>query len=148
RRKITPILLLGTTAIFFVVTLLAHLERRTIASYWVSSITFSLLCLACIVTVCALATGARRYEDLAVTNSAAVERYQERYRRGLKRAEPVYQIPTGISLYTISFPDAKSVAVSGFIWQRYAASVPKDVQRAFLLPQQVDGDPKIKEVQR
>jgi hypothetical protein len=148
RQKITPILLFGTTAIFFVVTLLVHLERRTISAFWVSSIAFSLLCLACIVTVCALATGLHRYAGLAVTNSTAVERYLERYRRGLKRAETVYQIPTGITLSTISFPDAKSAAVSGFIWQRYAASMPKDVQRAFLLPQQVDGDPKINEVQR
>ena len=44
--------------------------------------------------------------------------------------------------------DATTTSVSGLLWQRYADTMPKEVIQAVVLPQQIDGAPKFKEMQR
>ena len=46
-------------------------------------------------------------------------------------------IPTGVMIQSIEFLNANNVQVTGFVWQRYASTVPADVTRGFVLPEAV-----------
>jgi hypothetical protein len=47
-------------------------------------------------------------------------------------------IPTGVMIQSVEFLNANNVQVTGFIWQKYADSVPADITRGFVLPEAVD----------
>ena len=50
------------------------------------------------------------------------------------RAQP-YRVPTGVFLEAINFVDSHDVAVHGYVWQEYAADIPADIDRGFVLPE-------------
>ncbi|MBA3643002.1 MAG: hypothetical protein M3411_04275 [Chloroflexota bacterium] len=45
------------------------------------------------------------------------------------------RVPTGVLIQSIVFEDANTVHVTGFVWQRYDASIPENVARGFVLPE-------------
>lgn len=47
-------------------------------------------------------------------------------------------IPTGVFIQTMEILSPNNVAVTGYVWQRYAPNVPKDVTRGFVLPDASD----------
>lgn len=49
-----------------------------------------------------------------------------------------YEIPTGVFLQSVEFLDSNNVEVSGYVWQRYAADFPAEVERGFVLPETIE----------
>lgn len=52
-------------------------------------------------------------------------------------AESPWRVPTGVLVQAMEFANANDVQVTGYVWQRYAASIPADVERGFVLPEAV-----------
>lgn len=50
-------------------------------------------------------------------------------------SEAQIAIPTGVFIQSIDFTSANNVIVTGYIWQKYGASVPADVDREIVLPE-------------
>lgn len=48
-----------------------------------------------------------------------------------------WRVPTGVLVQAIEFTNANDVQVTGYVWQRYAAAIPADVPRGFVLPEAV-----------
>ncbi len=48
---------------------------------------------------------------------------------------PRYDIPTGILVQSVEFKGPYTLQTSGFIWQRYADSLPADLDRGVILPE-------------
>jgi hypothetical protein len=49
-------------------------------------------------------------------------------------------VPTGVFIQTIEILSPNNVAVTGYVWQRYAQSIPESVTRGFVLPDASDRD--------
>ena len=47
-------------------------------------------------------------------------------------------VPTGVFIQTMEILSPNNVAVTGYVWQRYARSIPKEVARGFVLPDASD----------
>ena len=47
-------------------------------------------------------------------------------------------VPTGVFIQTMEILSPNNVAVTGYVWQRYARSIPKEVARGFVLPDATD----------
>ena len=47
------------------------------------------------------------------------------------------RIPTGVLVQSVEFLTGDNVQVTGYIWQRYDASMPEDLQRGIVLPEAV-----------
>ena len=69
-------------------------------------------------------------------NQADVDAYLARHLPREPGSEPVV-IPTGVMIQSIEFLNANNVQVTGFVWQKYAATVPSDISRGFALPEAV-----------
>lgn len=50
-------------------------------------------------------------------------------------AEPPVYIPTGVLVQSIEFVGAYNVTVTGYIWQKYADSVPPEFSRGVIMPE-------------
>lgn len=48
---------------------------------------------------------------------------------------PRYDIPTGILVQSVEFKGPYTLQTSGFVWQRYADSLPQDLERGVVLPE-------------
>lgn len=48
--------------------------------------------------------------------------------------QPIF-IPTGVLIQSLEFISANNVTISGYVWQRYAADIPADIDRGFLMPE-------------
>ncbi|MCP4215843.1 MAG: hypothetical protein GY765_14415 [bacterium] len=51
--------------------------------------------------------------------------------------EPIC-IPTGVFIQSLEFASSNNVSLSGYIWQKYVDDLPKDISRAFILPEAID----------
>lgn len=58
--------------------------------------------------------------------------------KGVSPEHSLY-VPTGIYLTHMEFQSANNVAVSGYVWQRYAPNTPKDLQKGVAFPEAVNG---------
>ncbi len=47
-------------------------------------------------------------------------------------------VPTGVFIQTMEILSPNNVAVTGYVWQRYARNIPKEVARGFVLPDASD----------
>jgi hypothetical protein len=63
-------------------------------------------------------------------------------------SHPVIAVPTGVLVQSIEFLNANNVEVSGYVWQRYAPTVPADIARGFVLPEAVSEAYAAEEVYR
>jgi len=75
--------------------------------------------------------------DVVMTTPDEVTRYLEALVPAPKPGEePLVFIPTGMYIENVEFRGAYNVAVSGYIWQRYANDLPlKDLDKGFVLPE-------------
>jgi hypothetical protein len=147
-RDQTAIVLAGAASLFFVAALLFHFEQGTTHSLWLAASIASLLCLAVIVVVLALSSTIRFHDGVAVTSRTAVNRYIQEYTNRRGTTDPPLQIPTGVFIQTLDFPDATSVLVNGYIWQRYDDALPSDLAQGFRLAQQFGNEYILEETQR
>jgi hypothetical protein len=58
------------------------------------------------------------------------------------------RIPTGVFLQSIKFGGANDVDVSGYVWQKYADTVPTEIKRGFVLPEADAGASSVSEAYR
>ncbi|MCW6006088.1 hypothetical protein K1W54_16085 [Micromonospora sp. CPCC 205371] len=70
----------------------------------------------------------------AVRSDADVGRYLSE--QGLPAA--TVRVPTGLFVQSIEFTNGNNVLVSGYVWQRFAAAVPRTVSRGVVLPEAGD----------
>ena len=57
-------------------------------------------------------------------------------------------IPTGVFIQSVEFVTANNVEVSGYVWQRYARSIPPDLERGIVLPEALEDAYEAREVFR
>jgi hypothetical protein len=67
-----------------------------------------------------------------VTSDTATRAYLQRH---MPVGTPALTVPTGVFIQALRFTDANDVDVSGYVWQRYADSLPVDLQRGIVLPE-------------
>jgi hypothetical protein len=147
-RRLIAIALCAAGALVALVGLLVRLENGATPALWIVSTAFSAACTACIVLAWMLAWDMPLALGTAVASRTSVERYLERHRAGLTRAETCHEVRTGVQITAIKFPDAASVTLGGYVWQTWPDKVPKEVERGFVLPQVLEGDSVVEEQQR
>lgn len=76
-----------------------------------------------------------RAGDTAVTTQDQVARYMSANTPPTHGGVPPIYIPTGIVLQSTEFKGPYTLQVSGYIWQKYADTLPQDLQRGVLLPE-------------
>ena len=74
--------------------------------------------------------------DTVVTTPDEVTRYLEAYVPAPDPgAEPPRFIPTGLYIHSVEFKGPYDVLVTGYIWQRYANGLPRDLDKGFVMPE-------------
>jgi hypothetical protein len=113
--------------------------RRTRRRLWILSALVSLACLAVLV-----GTWVRVYTapptpdpaDTVVTAPDEVTRYLETLVPAPEPGgEPPVFIPTGLYIESMQFKGPYNVQASGYVWQRYADDLPRDIDKGVVLPE-------------
>lgn len=139
------IALAAASAIFLAATLLFHVDHFHFTNFWTVSGVFSMLCVALIALAWTLTNRLEVVDGTSITSPSQMDRYLE----GLTSANPAaapLRVPTGILIQSLQFPDATSVTINGYIWQRYPVDSP--LQRGFALPQRTGEEATLDEVSR
>ena len=106
---------------------------------WSVSALFSLGCLIALGTMWVRAYTAPPAPvpaDTVVTTQDEVTRYLEALVSVPERSsEPPFFIPTGLYIESLQFKGPYNVQVSGYVWQRYANDLPKDLDEGFVMPE-------------
>ena len=148
QERLTEFALAAAASLFFGVCLLVRVEGGSDRALWTASNLAALLCWSLIVLSWFLAWDSRGTSGSAIATRTSIERVLERHRASLTRAEPCIAIPTGLEITSIRFPDAGSVTIGGHLWQRWPKSVPSSVHRGFMLPQLMNEEVLVEELQR
>jgi len=147
-QSVTLISLTAGGALLCLLALYVRIERARTTSLWTWTIGFSGICTALIVLTWILSWHVERAPGTPVTSRTTIDRYLERYGLSLTKAEAYYDIPTGIQITGLKFPEAGSVTIGAFVWQRYSDSLPKDFRKGILFPQHLSDTAVIDEVER
>ena len=106
---------------------------------WSVSALFSLGCLIALGTMWVrayTAPPAPAPADTVVTTKDEVTRYLAALMPAPERgSKPPDFIPTGLYIESIQFKGPYNVQVSGYVWQRYANDLPKDLDEGFVMPE-------------
>ncbi|MGW0522558.1 hypothetical protein [Crossiella sp. NPDC003009] len=140
RRHLPPLLVSGLVCLSGVMLLLIRPFGRQVWRYWLCSASFSVFCLLGMVVVWNTA----QEEDQRVVIGEVVRSTEETSAYLAAQLPPgntVAQIPTGIYLESIRFAASNEVQVSGYVWQRYADSLPAGLTRGVVLPEADDSYP-------
>ncbi|MBK8021283.1 MAG: hypothetical protein IPK19_07560 [Chloroflexi bacterium] len=144
------ILLAGAAAIFLVSTTIFHLDRYRFTNFWAVTLVFTALCVILIGLAWALTGQLEDDEGVLITSQSQLDRYLQGVEppAGSSGAvgTPVVQIPTGLLVQALDFPDPTSVTVNGLVWQRYPLE--SNVTHGFSLPQRIGEEATIEEVRR
>lgn len=132
--------------ILLVLTTIFHIDRYRFTNFWAVSATFSILCVMLIGLAWVLTNGLETREGVSITTASELERYIEGIETPLGAFGRPEEVPTGILIQALQFPDPTSVTVNGYIWQRYAEDSP--TTRGFSLPQLIGEEATIEEVRR
>ena len=147
-RDLVTIALSVTSTLFFAAALGFRVYRGESQRLWITSTTFAVLCMAVIVFTWFVATKQSARQGVALTSNTTIARHLEKYTQNLKVSERPISIPTGIQLTAIQFPDAKSVAINGYVWQRYPKALPDDVAKGFTMMQTLGSQILLDQVER
>jgi hypothetical protein len=147
-RSVTLIALAVGGILLCLLALLVRLERGTTGALWIWAGGLSGICGLLTLLTWVLSWDVERPPGTPVTSRSTIDRYLERYRLSLTKAEACYEVPTGLQITALKFPDAGSATVGGYVWQRYAESIPKEVRRGFTFPQNLSETFGIEEVDR
>ncbi|WP_028814758.1 hypothetical protein [Streptomyces flavidovirens] len=108
-------------------------HRLWLASAWTATILLSATALTWIATV--VDTSHSLIRGTPVTTMRDTDAYLTRHAPASSRQ---VHIPTGVFIQALRFTGAYDVEVSGYIWQRYADSVPAGIERGIVLPEADD----------
>jgi hypothetical protein len=102
----------------------------------------ALISLAFLIVLCVMWVGeytrppASHPADTVLTTPDEVTRFLEAYVPAPESGdEPPVFIPTGLYIESVEFKGPYDVAVSGYIWQRYADDLPQDLDKGFVMPE-------------
>jgi hypothetical protein len=114
---------------------LARMRRRA----WIVSALISLACLIALfgMWVRAYTAPPAPYPaDTVLTTPNDAPRFVAAFRSGAERGgEPPIAIPTGLYIQSVQFKGPYNVAVSGYMWQRYANDLPQNLDKGVVLPE-------------
>lgn len=134
----TTILLTAAALILFAITLALRAYEPTRPRLWALSLAFSAIALVAIVATIVLARTAPESYGVAVTSRTARDRYVEQLRQEYAEFghNPLAEIPTGVLIQSVRFPDTTSVTVNGYLWQRIPNG--QGLQEGVIMPQRID----------
>ncbi len=149
-RWLTIILLTGGLLVALLVAIFAGATNATTRSLWITSIAYSIIAAIMIVAIIVLARTYVARDGIAISNQASLAGYLDNLNsefeaRGIE--EPI-QIPTGVLLQSVRYPDATSVVINGFVWQRVPQVEGEELTGGFTLPQLIDEPMQVEEVLR
>lgn len=128
--------------LFLVATTIYHVDDFRFTNFWFVSGTFSALCSSLIVLAWALTNQVDALSGVSITSQTQLDRYLQ----GVELSLDSQQVPTGIEIQAIRFPDATSVVVNGYVWQRYAEG--STVTPGIVLPDRIGEQATLEELQR
>lgn len=106
---------------------------------WIVSALISLACLIALGSIwyrAYTAPPAPHPDDTVVTTPDEVARYlAANVPASENDDEPPMFIPTGLYIQSIEFKGPYNVLVSGYVWQRYANDLPRDLDRGVVMPE-------------
>lgn len=131
---------------FLVLATIFHVDNYKITDFWAASVIFSSICVLLIVIVWFLTNQLSTHHGIGITDESQLERFLQGINSPLGTTSPPQNIPTGVLVQALQFPDPTSVTVNGYLWQRYP--VDYDEPFGFSLPQRIGEEATIEEVQR
>lgn len=106
---------------------------------WIVSALVSLACLIALFGLwyrAHIAPATPHADDTVVTTADQVTRYLAAHVPAPEQgSEPPMFVPTGVYISAIEFKGPYNVLVSGYVWQRYANHLPRDLDKGVVLPE-------------
>ncbi len=53
-------------------------------------------------------------------------------------SEKIYCIPTGVFIQSLHYSDASEANLNGYIWQKYAKTIPNNIERGVIFPEEIN----------
>lgn len=138
------IALSGALTIFFILTTVFYFDGFDITGLWAASNVFSVLCLLLIIFIIWLTSSLHKDTGLPIHDDVQLERYLESFNQSLAPTDIPIEIPTGILIQAMDFPDPTSVTINGIIWQDYPVGA--DIQVGFALPRRIGEEATIEQI--
>ncbi len=139
--------LVAAAALFFGAATVFHVDRYRFTDFWWMSVVFSVLCLGLILFAWVQTNRLDRRDGIAINSPTALDRFIESQPVPAIQTGPPVEVPTGILIRAMQFPDPTTVTINGYIWQRYNTDDDTTV-RGFSLPQRIGEEATLDEVQR
>lgn len=135
--------------VFFAALVIAFPQGYSTRELWAISGLVSLLCLALIVLTWVVTGAVDQAIGVRVTDRAALGRYIDNYTRTSRVAQPPIEIPTGVLIQALEFPDPTTVRINGLVWQSYPAGDDAPaIERGVMLPGRIGEESTYDEVSR
>ncbi len=142
-------LLLTAAALAITASALAvRVETGNPRPLWRLSLITSGVLLVVLLLILALARTMPRTYGVPIRNPAELNTYLQTITTDATRAglpDPV-TLPTGLLLQAIRFPDATSVVLSGYVWQRVPLDLVEEITPGVTFPQRIDEPYQIEQV--
>jgi len=143
--ELVPLLLATLGFLFALAVAVFRPERLRLRGMVLTSAAWSLSLLLALAVVWYLIDVHDRYDPhigTVVTDQAAVDAYLAAHlptpaEQAAGETGPPYRVPTGFLIQSIEFSNANDVQISGFVWKKYAKSIPSDVPRGIVFPEAV-----------
>lgn len=145
-RERMTIAIAGAMSLFFAAAAVFHIDRYRFTDFWWMSMVFSVLCLVLIIFAWVQTNRLDLRDGVHINSVSQLDRYAQGLERSAFQTQPAVEVPTGVLIQAMQFPDPTSITLNGYIWQRY--DVDDDIQRGFTLPQRIGEEATIEEVQR
>lgn len=146
----TGIILVAALLLFVIITILIRVDRAQTRILWMAALSFSLIVLVVIVSLIVLSRQAPAQSGVTVINRTGVQSFLDNLQDEFvtKGMPPPLEIPTGVLIQSARFPDATSVVINGYIWQRIPKIEGVPINAGFTLPQMIDEPIQTEEIHR
>ncbi len=145
RDQMTAAIAIALT-VFLATTTAFHVDRYRFTNFWTVSSVFSLLCVVLIILVWVQTNRLRGENGISITDQSQLNQFVRNLDGPLGSRSRPQQIPTGVLIQAMAFPEPTSVTINGYIWQRYPED--SELVRGFALPQRIGEEATIEEIQR
>jgi len=139
-------LLIGVTIILAFATV-SRLDQLTNYSLWATSIGTTAVLTGLTILTWYFTSNFHVQLGTQITSDTALNSYLEPYRLLENNQRPL-EIPTGIHVESLKFPDPISVTIGGYIWQKYPVDLPDSIAQGFRFAQIVGAEYSIEELYR